>query len=59
MSFAIASMCAAEASVTTSAFKPSITARACSPEPPCDMRTATRPPVAFSQEAANALLTSR
>ena len=33
---AIASMSAASASVTTSASSPSITARACVPEPPCD-----------------------
>ena len=46
---AIASMSYAKARVTTSASKPSITARACAPEPPCDWLIETSTPVFFFQ----------
>jgi len=39
------SMSQASASVTTSASRPSITERACFPEPPCDCRIVTSWPV--------------
>ncbi len=42
---AISSMSPASASVTTSASRPSITERACFPEPPCDCFTVTVSPV--------------
>jgi hypothetical protein len=47
------------ASVTTSASSPSITARACRPDPPCDMRICTASRVAARRAAAKAALTSR
>jgi hypothetical protein len=55
---AIASMSYASASVTTSASRPSITARACLPEPPCDCSIVTFCPVLASHDLANAALTS-
>src|SRR5689334_9613363 len=48
----------ASASVTTSAPRPSITERACLPEPPWDCRTVTSWPVFPFQYPANALLYS-
>ncbi len=42
-----ASISAASASVTTSASSPSITERACLPEPPCDCLIVTSLPVVF------------
>ena len=53
---AIASISAASAKVTTSAPRPSITARACLPEPPCDCLKLISWPVVFFQYAANSLL---
>ena len=55
---AIWSMSPASASVTTSARSPSITDRACLPEPPCEVCTVTVPPVRARQSSANARLTS-
>src|SRR4051794_22756066 len=55
---AIWSMSYASASVTTSASSPSITERACLPEPPCDWRMVTSCPVLFFQYPANCLLKS-
>jgi hypothetical protein len=52
------SMSPASASVTTSACRPSITVRACLPEPPCDCRTETSLPDFFFQYPAKALLYS-
>src|SRR6185295_18885545 len=54
----MASMSAASASVTTSAGRPSITARAWRPEPLCDWVTVTVSPVFFFQYSAKALLKS-
>src|SRR5678816_531380 len=54
----MASMSAARASVTTSASRPSITERACLPDPPCDERILTFSPVCCFHLAANAWLTS-
>ena len=48
------SMSHASASVTTSALRPSMTARAWLPEPPCDICTATLWPVSASHFATNA-----
>jgi hypothetical protein len=45
VNFEIASMSEGMPSVTISASIPSITARACAPEPPCDARTVTVSPV--------------
>jgi len=50
----MASMSAASASVTTSAASPSITERACLPEPPCDSSTRTTWPVFARQYRAKA-----
>ncbi len=55
---AMASMSAASASVTTSALRPSITERACAPEPPCEAWIVTVSPVLAFQSSAKALLTS-
>ena len=55
---AMASMSAASARVTTSAASPSITDRACLPEPPCDWSTLTTWPVFAFQSRANAALNS-
>ena len=49
-------MSAASARVTTSASRPSITARACAPEPPCDCLTTTSSPVLAFQYLAKAAL---
>ncbi|MCY1180290.1 hypothetical protein D9M73_207220 [compost metagenome] len=50
------SMSPARARVTTSAFRPSITARACLPEPPWDCCTVrSSPPAAFQCLAKAAL----
>jgi hypothetical protein len=54
----MASMSYASASVTTSASSPSMTARACAPEPPCDCRIDARWPVLACQYFANATLKS-
>src|SRR5262245_48291033 len=51
-----ASMSAAKASVTTSAGRPSITVRACLPEPPCDCLMFTSCPVLVFQYWVNSLL---
>jgi len=51
---ASASMSGASARVTTSASRPSITARACLPEPPCDCAIVTVSPVVAFQSATNA-----
>ena len=48
----------ASASVTTSASSPSITARACAPEPPCDCLISTSCPVRRFHSWANAALMS-
>ncbi len=53
---ASASMSWASASVTTSAWRPSMTERACLPEPPCDCLTVTVSPVLAFQYFANAAL---
>src|SRR5215468_7151480 len=53
---ATASISAASASVTTSAARPSITERACLPEPPCDWLILTSSPVFCFQYLANAAL---
>ena len=55
---AIWSMSPASASVTTSASSPSITARACLPEPPCDWLMVMASPVLAFQSAAKASLNS-
>ena len=55
---AMASMSPDSASVTTSASRPSITERACLPEPPCDWLTSSVCPVFCFHCAPNALLTS-
>ena len=55
---AISSMSYASASVTTSASSPSITARACDPEPPCDCLISTSCPVRRFHSWANAALMS-
>src|SRR5262245_50024317 len=55
---ATASMSPASASVTTSAGRPSMTVRACLPEPPCDCLTVTSSPVLPFQYFANAALYS-
>ena len=55
---AMASMSYASARVTTSACKPSITARACLPEPPCDCLMTTSTPVLAFQYLLNAALKS-
>ena len=52
----MASMSAASASVTTSASRPSITARACAPEPPCEARTSTVSPVFAFQSRGEGLV---
>ena len=49
-------MSPASASVTTSASRPSITARACLPEPPCDCLIVTVSPVFAFQYLAKAVL---
>jgi hypothetical protein len=54
----MASMSAASARVTMSASSPSITARACLPEPPCDIRTVKVSPVCCCHWSAKALLNS-
>ena len=54
----IASMSYDIASVTRSASRPSITARACLPEPPCDWLTVSVCPVLLCQCLAKAVLTS-
>src|SRR5689334_6865044 len=51
-------MSSASASVTTSASRPSITERACLPEPPCDCLIATFSPAFACQYLANAGLKS-
>ncbi len=56
--WAMASMSYARASVTTSASSPSITARACLPEPPCDWLIATFSPLFPFQYFAKAALKS-
>src|ERR1044072_3584201 len=57
---AIASTSAASASVTTSAGRPSITERACLPDPPCDWLILTSSPgFAFQYLAKAALLIGR
>jgi hypothetical protein len=50
----MASMSEASARVTTSASRPSITARACLPEPPCEAFTVTLSPVFAFQSAMKA-----
>src|ERR1017187_9906962 len=55
---AIASMTPESASVTTSASRPSMTDRACLPEPPCDWLIVTFWPVLAAQAFANAALIS-
>ncbi len=55
----MASMSIARANVTTSASSPSITERACLPEPPCELLIVTVSPVCACQCAANAALNSR
>src|SRR6185503_7122473 len=55
---AIASMSPASASVTTSAGRPSMTVRACLPDPPCDCFTVTSSPVLPFQYLAKAALYS-
>src|ERR1039457_113592 len=55
---AIASMSPESASVTTSASRPSMTDRACLPEPPCDWLIVTFWPVLAAQAFANAALIS-
>ncbi len=55
---AMASMSQASASVTTSAGRPSMTERACLPEPPWDCVTRTVWPVSARQWAAKAALYS-
>ena len=54
----IASMSYASASVTTSASRPSITPRACPPDPPCDCFTVMVWPVFAFQYLVNAALKS-
>jgi hypothetical protein len=56
--FAMASMSPASASVTTSAESPSMTERACLPEPPCDCLIETSAPVVAFQWSANSALYS-
>src|SRR5882724_4833982 len=53
---ATASMSAASARVTTSAESPSMTERACLPDPPCDWLILTSWPVLAFQYFANAAL---
>src|SRR4030095_9210672 len=55
---AIASTSPASASVTTSAGRPSMTVRACLPDPPCDCLTVRSSPVLPFQYFANAALYS-
>jgi len=55
----MASVSGQSASVTTSASRPSITARAWVPEPPCDCLMASGVPVSFSYFGTKAALTSR
>ena len=55
---AMASMSPASARVTTSASSPSITARACLPEPPCEVRMVTFWPVLAFQCSAKASLSA-
>ena len=54
----MASMSPDSASVTTSASRPSITDRACLPEPPCDWLTSSVCPVFCFHWSPNTLLTS-
>ena len=54
----MASMSAASASVTTSASNPSMTERACLPEPPWDWLISTVCPVCCFHFSAKVLLTS-
>ena len=56
---ASASMSDASARVTTSAGNPSSTARACAPEPPCEVWMLMRRLVCLSQNAVKAPPTSR
>jgi hypothetical protein len=56
---ASASTSYARASVTTSALSPSITERACFPDPPCDILTVTAVPVFARYSLEKAAFTSR
>ncbi len=55
----MASMSPAKARVTTSASSPSITERACLPEPPCEVRMVTFWPVLACHSLAKASFSAR